>query len=746
MTRSVLVAALLTTVCLGAVWAQPAPFDMSPESGLVVPAPAPPDPAPVESASPAPAVPAGFARYLLPMSVLRLAGEDSRQALVFYLTQAQAESPARLQLSYLNAVVVAPEYSSLAIAINQSPLGAAPIASSSAPSAITLDVPVGVLRPGANLLEIRASQRHRTDCTVESTYELWTEMPGESLTLSFEGDDLSRIGQLADLGAVGVAPDGRTTLRLLTGDLRDPQIMGAALRLTQQLAIAMRVPELHVELVDTLSSEALPGVLDLVLTTADSLPEVVAMAQGAAAGGPLAAMVPLPSGATTLVVSGPDWTSIGRAGDEILAAAPAAASRPRIDLGYPVPMLAGGQGVTLSSVGADTVEFNGRRFTSRFQFELPPDFYAYRYGNAELVLDAAYSADVLPGSEIDIYTNGQIASATPLLQTDGGLLRNSVIRVPMTNLRPGRNEVDVSVDLDTRSDAACAAGWTGQAPTRFVFSGSSQFRVPDYARATALPDLRVLTGAAWPYAERQNVPVVVGDDDQSAAVALMFAARVATAAGKVMPLSPVAQGQLSPAQDALVIRPLSGLDPAIVSRSGVAGRSGVVQGRDDAVLDQFAIGAPAGPWTAPAEWLLRGAGLELSDLRVVPLPDSPHLVAPRTVALSQARQPEGGLWTTLTAADAQTLLAGTERLISTENWREISGRASLLAASDDNVTTVPANNPVLDVTDFSPTNLRFVAANWFSGNILMFSALIAAACILLMLATSFLLRQRGRRQ
>lgn len=745
MIRSGLLAALLISVALGPVLAQPAPFDMSPESGLVVPSPAAPE-TPVPTLTPTtPPVPA-FSRHLLPMPALRLVGEESRQAVVFYLTQAQAESAARLQLSYLNAVVVAPEFSSLDLSINQTALGKTPIAASSAPAAVELDIPAGVLRPGANRLEIHATQRHRTDCTIDSTYELWTELRGEALTLSFDGDNLTTIAQLADLGAVGVAADGTTTLRLLTGDLRDPQILGAALHLTQQLAIALRVADLHIELVDTLATEPAPGVLDLVLATAEALPEALAMARGSASAGPLAAMVQLPSGANTLVISGPDWPGVARAGNELLTAAPASPSRPRIDLAYPIPMMEGGQSVSLSAIGADTVEFNGRRFTNRFQFELPPDFYAYRYGDAELVLDAAYSADVLPGSEIDIYTNGQIASATPLLQTDGGLLRDTVIRIPMTNLRPGRNEVDIAVNLRTRSDAACAAGWTGQAPTRFVFSGSSQLRLPDYARAAALPDLRVLTGAAWPYANGQNVPVVVGEDEQSAAAAMMFAARIATASGKTVSLAPIPEIQLSPAHHALVIKPMAALDPATLARSGIAGGNGLGQSRNDAVLDQFATDAPGGPLTGPAEWALRGAGLELQDLRVLPLPDQPYLPSAGAVVLAQAPQNEGGLWTTVTAPDASSLLSGVERLIATRNWREIAGRVSALSPAEEKVTIVAANRPTLDVTSFSLSNLRFVAANWFSGNILMFTALIALACVLLMLSTALLLKQVGRRE
>jgi hypothetical protein len=734
-------AGLLMSVAMVPAMAQPAPFDMTPESDLVEPAPTPSVPLPVETI-PEPA-PAGHSRFLLPTPSVRLAGEESRHAIVFYLTEAEAQSQARLQLSYLNAVVVAPEYSSLNFSINQTSVSRTPIAAASAPGAVSVDIPAGLLRAGANIIEIHASQRHRTDCTIQSTYELWTDLAAEGLQLTFQDPDAGRISQLADVSAVGVGADGQTRLRLFAPGLNDPQTMSAALRLVQQVAIALRVADPRIEVVDALSSAAEPGVLDVVIGTAASLPEELAEMRGAAGSGPLASMAVLDGGMPTLVLSGPDWSNIARTGAEVLAAAPA--SRPRVDLGYGAPLLEGGTQVELSSVGAGTVEFNGRRFTTRFQFELPPDFYAYRYGNAELVLDAAYSSDVQPGSEIDIYTNGQIASATPLLQTDGGLLRNTIIRVPMTNLRPGRNEVDIAVNLNTRSDASCVAGWTGQAPTRFVFSGSSELRLPDYARAAALPDLRLLTGAAWPYALEQDVPIVVGQDRESEIAALTLAARIATASGLVTPLSVVAETQLPPDRNGFVVKPASALAPDILSRAGLTdGRFGST-GRDSTVLDQFASGSVANPLPGPVAWFLDRVGLQLGDLRIVPERDQAISIA-NSVALSQARQPEGGLWTVLTAPDGGRLVSGVNQLIETRHWREINGRVSTIAPTDQTITATSAANPGLNVTSFSPANLRLVAANWFSANILMFTALIAAACVLLMTATSLMLKQLGRRQ
>src|SRR5690606_17335789 len=114
-------------------------------------------------AAPAPAVtaPPQADRYVMPVASVRLAGEESREAAVVYLTQAQASAPARLQLSYLNAVVVAPEISHLTVTIN-----GAQVSSSVSATPIVVDLPPGLLQPGANTIAFVATQRHRTDCSV----------------------------------------------------------------------------------------------------------------------------------------------------------------------------------------------------------------------------------------------------------------------------------------------------------------------------------------------------------------------------------------------------------------------------------------------------------------------------------------------------------------------------------------------------------------------------------------------------
>lgn len=746
MRRSIL-SPLALLLAVTPVASQPAPFDMSPESDLVieeaVPEPEQPATSPAEEAPEADEGRALFARNILPGTALHLAGEEAKEGVVVYLTAAQAAAPAKLDFAYLNALVVAPEASNLRIRINQTETGRIPIASSAAPEPVSIDIPAGILRPGANFIEFRASQRHRTDCTVGSTYELWTDIASTDAHIVFSGAGLEHVGQLTELAAVGIDDAGETELRVIAPGLADPRAQAAVLRIVQQVALALRVPELKISLAGAPSGESRMGLLEVaIMPAANLLPEFEA-ARGQASFGPLAAM--LPTG-NMLVISGPDWDAIVRAGDAVLAAAPPSPERPRIDLPAPVPLMTGNATESFAALGAERLEFNGRRYAASMRFELPSDFYAYRYDEVDLVLDAAYSSDVLPGSEINIYTNGEIASTTPLLRTDGGLLKDTRIRIPMTNLRPGRNEAVLEVNLETKSDAVCGAGWTGAAPVRFVLSNSSYIHMPDYARAVAVPDLKVLTGTGWPYAGDGAVPLVLGQGQESFVSAMMFAARIATASGKVISFNVVPEAELGPEENGLLVMPTGAMSPFNLSRTGIASAATLSnQKADDALLNEVAGNETGGPFAAPAAWLAENIGLKLADLRLVPQPDLPYEPAPDAVVVSQVLQPEGGIWTVLTSASGPALVGGTERLIDSDTWRQVTGRVSALAPADETVTAVPANKvAIVPPEPYTFSNIRRVAANWFSGNILYFALAIVVGAILLMLATSRVIVRIGR--
>lgn len=735
----------------------PTPFDMSPESGLRT---APVEPAPVTQPAPAPeaapAPPASFERHIVPFAQLQLEGEDARQAVEVYLTQAQAEAPASIEVGYLNAIVAAPEASTLQVTINGTSIVSGPIAASATTGRLQAAIPAGLLRAGGNIIEFEAVQRHRTDCSVASTYELWTQIDPATTLLRFEGQGLGRITALSEVAAIGFDAKAVTTVRFIVPELNTPAVTAAAIELVQQVALALHVPEIVVELDDSLPAETPVGTLNVVLATAATLPPGVSVMQAQASAGPLAAFVPAWVAGNTLVVSGPDWGSITTAMRAISAASTPADPDlllQRVDLANPIPRITGATALTLSDLGVPTIEFNGRRYSTSFEFALPSDFYANMYGQAQLLLDAGYSKAVLPGSVLDIYANGQIASATPVLRTDGGLSRTTQIKVPMTNFRPGRNEIEIELLLQTAADLECAPGLTGTAPPRFLFSNTTQFNIPDFARAAALPDLQAFAGTGAPYGGGQPVPLVLGQGEQVTPAAMTWLARLAIASGAVVPVMLVDEGQLDPAANALVISPLTALSDALVNRSGVARTISAGPGAtgDRAIVDRFnqTVGAPsASAFDTIRNWVADKVGLSPQNFWLTRAQDGAYLPqSSDAVVLAQAVQPEGGVWTFLTIPDGNSFGVGVQRLTQTVNWRAITGRVSALGANDPAVIAIqPGSRSLVQTQPFSLFNLRLVAANWLSTNVLEFTALLAGVTLLLTLVTAALLRSLGRRQ
>jgi len=735
----------------------PIPFDMSPESELRTSPVEPTTVAPVTVPAPAvPVAPASFVRHIVPFAQLQLVGEDARRAVEVYLTGAQADAPASIEVGYLNAIVAAPEASTLKVTINGTTIVTGPIASSANTGKLQATIAPGLLRAGGNIIEFEAVQRHRTDCSVASTYELWTQIDPATTVLRFEGQGLDRITELGDVAAVGFDAAALTTVRFIVPELNTPAVNAAAIELVQQVAIALHVPEIVVEINDTLPADTPVGTLNVVLATAATLPPAVSAIQAQASTGPIAAFMPDSATGNTLVVSGPEWGSITTAMRAI-----SAASKPadpdlllqRVDLANPIPRVTGATSLTLSDLGVPTIEFNGRRYRTSFEFALPSDFYANMYGQAQLLLDAGYSSAVLPGSVLDIYANGQIASATPVLRTDGGLSRTTAIKIPMTNFRPGRNEIEIELLLQTDADLDCPPGLTGSAPPRFLFSGTTQFNIPDFARAAALPDLQAFAGTGAPYIGDQPVPLVLGPGEQVTPAAMTWLARMAIASGAVVPVTVVTEGQLDPAANALIVSPIPALSDAMLTRSGVARTMSAGPGasNDTAVVDRFnqSVGTPsAGPIDTIRKWVADKVGLAPENFWLIRQQDGAYLPqSTDAIIVAQAVQPEGGIWTFLTTADDRGFVTGVQRLTQTTNWRAITGRVSALGTNDPAVIAIqPGARTLIQTQPFSLFNLRLVAANWLSTNVLEFTALLAGVALVLTLVTAALLRILGRRQ
>jgi hypothetical protein len=514
-----------------------------------------------------------------------------------------------------------------------------------------------------------------------------------------------------------------------------------------------------------------PGVLTVVLGTHDEVVEALSRDV------PSGIAFPASTAGATMVVSGQDWPQIEATVASLLAPLEPGPNQERVLVATAawrtpeVPVMSGEGRLTLAALGLPTTEFTGRRFRTSFDVALPNDLYAEAYGHATLYLDAAYSKDVLPGSHVDVFVNGEIAATTPIADRGGGIFRHREIEVPLRAFQPGVNEVAIEAVVPTSADLACLPGSTASGDSRFVLFDTSEFGMPDFGRAAQFPDLSALAGTGYPLAGTSGaVSLILGSADADTySAAATFIARIALLAGRPFDVGPVS-GAGNASRFGLYVGAISQLPRSIAAEVGIA--SAAVEGWQDelsavagtpppavaaSTADTFARwrdalsggGGLQGEITAIQDWLGRTFDFSFASLRfgsAAPGSYSPPDNAGLMVA--QGGIPGGQTsWTVVTAPSPAALATNTEALVRPDIWHQISGQVTVYRPLTGEVETVPLAGADLVVSaPVTPQNLRLVATNWLSRNLLLYGGLLLGLCILLGISTSWLLNSVGRHE
>lgn len=808
---------ILVALCIqGDAYAQPAPFDMSPElppaveslpelprPNRVSPQPpprqqeqpkppsvqtqqpsvssAPPQAPPHEVSEPkasqqppSPTQPpgtAGFRRHIIPAQRLSLTGEFNRSAWSVYLTAAQATEGQAISLAYQSAIVVAPETSSFTLFINNRRIGEERINAANGPKSVRWLVPADLLRPGSNDFEIVATQRHRTDCDVQSTYDLWTEIDSGGTFLEFADDLAPPASVMEAVRALGADQQGRTHFEMLVPSIGPMEGLAPLLRLSQGLAVVSSMPNPQFSFVQEIPrTEASPGRLVVAVGTATELRTVLPSLPPGADAGPVSAVTTLQDGIAPLVIiTGPSWDAIGSAIESFIAPIVRSPALRRDSMTTDrwerpnAPFVFGGETLSFAQLGIQTAEFSGRRFRTGFSVAVPSDFYAGAYGEAEILLDAAYSASVAGGSHIDIYVNGNIASTIPITRRGGGIFRQEPIGVTMRHFKPGTNRVEIEAVLLTDADAACVPGTVSSPEARFALFDSSTFSMPRYARIGQTPNLAGLSGTGFPYSRQQEPAAFFMDrvDADMLSVAANFLGKTAQVSGAPIDLAPVSAANAVGGRNAIYIGTAGQLPPNVLSQlnldPGLAASwrptdSAPQAGDDTAEALEAWRGRLQGGFVSQqlanfSDWVQ--AKLDLSEGTLRLLPGTETIFRPHTqddLLLAQGPGSNGaGIWTVLTGPSPEALRLATDELATEDIWRGVEGRAFTYSREENKVSIQEARRlSFLAPVDTSIANYRLIAANWLSSNLLSYALLIVAASCILGITTATLLRWIGR--
>ncbi|WP_420394139.1 cellulose biosynthesis cyclic di-GMP-binding regulatory protein BcsB [Acuticoccus sp.] len=752
-------------------------------------------------------------RPIVPDRTLRLDGEVAASSWTVFLSTSEAARGGTLSVAFTNSVLVLPEASRLRVLLNGRLIAQTAIDSPDRTKVIVLPVPAELLRTGENAVRLEADMRHRIDCSVEATYELWTRIDTRLTGFSADGRAPALAG-LSDLPAVGVGTTGATRVRVLVPRPGDPADTARVLRAAQAIALRGRFVQPLVEVVQPGTELAtVPGTVNLVVGSYEALRRTVPAVPNSASQAPFVDLVDGPMG-PTVIISGPTERDVEAALAHFETPARTATEGGGIEATPPwlVPGAArieSADEVTLREAGLGDLDFSGRRFRTAFNVTLPADFYASAYGEATLLLDAAYSRTIEPSSQLTVFVNGVPSTSVSFTSSNGRRFESYPVHLGMQAFRPGINTVELAAELDAEADRACLPGGTVPTEDRFVLFASTRLAFPEFARIGQLPNLASFATNGFPYPlSPEPVRVRVGGAslDTLGAAGTLFA-RLAVSRGAALSVDLVED--VGPWRDAgvVVVAPLPEVPSQVLQATdvadvipanwlstmpaGAAGDEPEGLERYDAILRRLRQqlrqedvpvdrGTPgvAEPVPPPLEdvadrgerWFddLSGgdglSGLVASSVRrlraaldleldrgttTVGEAFTAPLVAPdSTLVMAQAPAPAGdrAAWTLVTAPTAELLSTSLAALTAADVWERIDGRVTAYALETNEVEVIPVERVSYIATlPLSFTNIRLIAANWFSLNNGVYAIALVIVALAFGVLSRFLVRPLGRR-
>jgi hypothetical protein len=523
---------------------------------------------PVVVAAPIPPRDATVLRHLTNnIQGFRLSGEIGASEWPVFLTEQQARRKLQFQIGYLAAVSVMPEASTLTLTFNDEIVGQTRIRAVNAVKTVVFDIPPGVMRPGFNAIRIGAEQRHRVDCSLEATFELWTQIdPTQTGVLLAEAD--AGVDTLADLGALLPDEQGALPIRAVlspTSSLADIERM---LRAVQLISVVGRFEQPAIDL--GLPAQGRFGV-NLVVGTAAELRGDVDLDALGVIDRPRAVVLPAsPARRTTIVVTGVTAAEVDEAMKQFLVAAKPKGSAQglRAAAAFPGFRIQAGQRVKLRDLGLTSEEFNGRLFRAAFNIIMPPDFYAADYGRASLRVAGGYASGLTSRAQLVMNVNERTAVSLALMKSSGDVFKDNPLPLPLGFLRPGLNRVEIEAHIPTSGDDHCDPLAAINAPNRFLFLDTTEIEIPPIARVARMPDLAVTASGGFPFAGAQRRPKLFlpSLNQKTIGAAATMVAHLAIAAGRPVDFELVGSEPGPGKGPTLVVAPIDALEPELLKK------------------------------------------------------------------------------------------------------------------------------------------------------------------------------------
>ncbi len=501
---------------------------------------------------------------------LRLAGEIATSQWPIYLTKEQTAESITFQLGYLSAISDLPEGSTVSVVLNGIKIGTSPINAPYRVKKLRFRVPPQIVRPGFNALAIMVSQRHRADCSLKATFELWTQIDATTTGFIFSGSDPG-IVRLKDLPAVAPDRHGGMPIRMVLPTNTTSLDIDQALKAVELTAIRGRFEQPIVDVGPGLADGA--GI-NVAVGTYQALAQIVGIGPlPQAEGGEIKLLGGTATARPTLVVAGKDRAAIDNALNRLAVVKDVEGTVEGLRAAHAFPGYAvnGGSAVKLSDLGVMSQQFNGRMFRASFSIIMPSDFYPADTAQVDLDLNGGYAPRLSSHAKIVIRVNNRIAVGSNLGRSSGATFKNRRISFPLGMLQPGLNTISLEAQLPGLVKKACVPMDEAKARQRFLLLDTSTLVIPQIAHVALSPNLAVTSTGAFPYAELVHPPQLIlpKTDPNTLAAAATIVARMAVSANRAMDFKMTSIVPPHADAPALLVGPRGAFDDRTLAEAGI---------------------------------------------------------------------------------------------------------------------------------------------------------------------------------
>lgn len=721
-------------------------------------------------------------------------GEFASRTFSFFALPNELSDDTRLVLTLQTAISVAPEESALTVKVNGVDVGTTKLAAGSS-RRLEFSVPAAVIQPGYNAVTVTANQRHRVDCSIDATYELWTKIEPERSGFVFSNNQQPGLA-FVDLMAMSGTHDGKTPMRIVVPAGAQSSDYDRALKVVQALTILGNFDRPSVEFGTQPGTG--PGI-DIVVGTTSQIAETLGNQHRALSSVDQLMVEAAGPDRRRLVLSGESATDLDAQVSQLLALT--ATDRPvgtaegvNALVNLKGRMMAPGQQTTLRQLGYQGTRFAGRYSVSQVNFTMPSDFYPGDYGSMSFYLSALYVGGLAPGAELAVKVNDKVVASIPLNSNRSGEIRDQRLPIPFSALRPGQNTFRIEARLPTRQDEACESVAKASSTVRLAISENSYFDVDNYARVGRVPDLAGLSSGFTLKRANGGQPAYLfvpqGDADGLNAAAT-FVAKMAYASRQIQPVAftsilPVdddanliafgsyinlpseltgrmnldfvnirtaSSAKASPFEvaslDAISIDPEAMLPETAQDGTSIVDKANGFSDSANAFLS-----APVAETGALLERTKAGVADRMSKLNLKYLPAllgeqvsraySPPAEA--TVVVAQQTTEKGNVWTVVAAKSSDAISAETEMLTDRNVWNTLGGSVQSFSETGQVLEQKFSKDEQLFQTQpLTIGNARLVAAGWLANNAEIYVGALLSTAVLLGLGT-FMVLITGRRR